>query len=133
MYPSHQIVFSCSPPESVYADYDKISHVISNLIGNAVKYSKEGSIVKVTSSANQKGIEIVVTDQGIGIKPQDLRHVFDRYFRADTERGAAGFGIGLYLCYEIIRLHEGKIWVESEVGKGSSFHFTLPGLIESKP
>ena len=126
MYPTHQIVFNCTSEASLFADYDKIGHVINNIIGNAVKYSKKGSQVTVSCSSNDTPIEVVITDHGFGIKPEDLKHIFDRYYRVDTTPGVSGFGIGLYLCHEIIRLHEGKIWAESEVGKGSAFHFSLP-------
>ena len=130
MYPTHKIIFSCSSSSSILADYDKIGHVITNLIANAAKYSKEGTEINVSCSSDQSQIEVVISDQGFGIKPQDLKHVFERYYRVDTHYGVSGFGIGLYLCYEIIKLHEGRIWVESEVGIGSDFHFSLPKLLE---
>jgi signal transduction histidine kinase len=73
-------------------------------------------------------VQISVSDEGIGIEPRDKEKLFERYYRAENSftRHTAGSGIGLYLCAEIIQRHEGKIWVNSQPGVGSTFHFSLP-------
>jgi PAS domain S-box-containing protein len=125
---SHQVVFA--PVESTYvnADWDKIGQVIHNLISNAVKYSPQGSTISITCVTVNGHANIRVQDEGMGIKPEDITKIFDRYYRVEGGHmfSIAGFGIGLYLCAEIIQRHKGKIWAESEFGKGSSFNFSLP-------
>jgi PAS domain S-box-containing protein len=112
----------------INADRDKIGSVVANLISNAVKYSPKGKEIKVECRLAKDHVEVSVKDEGMGIKEQDIPHVFDRYFRVETShtRHISGFGIGLYLSAEIVRQHGGKIWVESESGVGSTFYFSLP-------
>lgn len=112
----------------VDADPDKISLVLSNLISNAVKYSPKGRRVEVRCGVDGKMVVISVKDEGMGIKPQDIGQIFDRYYRVATNhtRHISGFGVGLYLSAEIIKQHNGTIWVESESGEGSTFYFSLP-------
>lgn len=114
----------------VFADRDKIANVLSNLLSNAVKYSPKGRYVEVNCKVMDKWVQVSVKDEGIGIMPADIRHLFKRYGRVKTEQteNISGFGIGLYLCAEVIRCHEGHIWVESEPGIGSTFYFDLPLL-----
>jgi len=125
---THKINMTKSGPVTVNADYDKISSVISNLIGNAVKYSPGRQSINVSCRSDADFVMVSVHDRGLGIAAQELTHVFDRYYRVNAEhtRHISGFGIGLYLSAEIIQNHGGRIWVESEQGKGSTFHFTLP-------
>jgi len=112
----------------INADRDKISHVLQNLISNATKYSPQGSKINVTCDTDNENLIVRVSDQGMGISEQDLGKVFDRYFRAEDSKLStiAGFGIGLYICNEIITRHGGQIWAESELGKGSTFTFSIP-------
>jgi len=125
---THQIEFSGCGELEVYADRDKISSVISNLLTNAVKYSPKGTLISCTCVATDQMATVSVKDEGIGLKPEDMERVFDRFFRVETNhtRHISGFGIGLYLSAEIIQRHDGKIWVESESGVGSTFYFSLP-------
>lgn len=125
---SHTISLSLCQPADVYADRDKINSVISNLISNAVKYSPKDTNIQVTCETAEHGITISVKDQGIGIHPADAGKIFDRYYRVESSntRHISGFGIGLYLSAEIIKRHNGKIWLDSEPGKGSTFYFSLP-------
>ena len=76
-------------------------------------------------------VQIGIKDEGMGIKTKDIPKLFDRFYRVESAhtKAISGFGIGLYLCAEFIQLHEGKIWVESESGKGSIFYFSIPGSI----
>lgn len=128
MISSHHIVFEPVVSVYVYADRDKIGHVMNNFISNAVKYSPQKSTVNVACITINGTAQLSVKDAGIGIKPEDIRNIFDRYYRVKSRQTQtiSGFGIGLYLCAEIINRHEGRIWVESEVGKGSTFCFSLP-------
>ncbi len=124
---SHQIIFSPVRDIFINADRDKIGQVVNNFISNAVKYSPNGSVIKVTCVKDGNKVEVCVEDQGMGIKPEDHARLFERYYRVKNQPSTiAGFGIGLYVCAEIIRRHKGKIWVESEIGKGSTFCFSLP-------
>lgn len=112
----------------VDADRDKISSVVTNLIGNAAKYSAKGKTITLSCERTNNEVYVTVQDQGIGIKQKDIGQIFERYFRVDNGdmRNVAGFGIGLYLSAEIIKQHHGRIWAESEPGHGSTFIFTLP-------
>jgi PAS domain S-box-containing protein len=124
---SHHIIFAPVEPCWIYADREKIGHVLENLISNAVKYSPLRSIIRVACIKVGGMAEIRVTDQGIGITKEDLPQLFEPYYRVEQGpvKHTSGFGIGLYLCREIIERHEGRIWVESEINKGSTFYFTL--------
>jgi signal transduction histidine kinase len=126
MNSSHTITFDCVASVEVTADRDKIGQVISNLVSNAAKYSKPNTTVRVACEAGQNLLKVSVSDEGMGIRPHDLKHIFERYYRADNHGNISGFGIGLYLCAEIIKRHQGRIWAESEVGEGSVFYFSLP-------
>lgn len=125
---SHTFVFDDVLPVTVDADREKIGSVVSNLLSNAVKYSPRGKLVTVSCTLQHNEVQVSVTDSGMGIRPRDLPRIFDRYYRSDSEhtRNISGFGVGLYLSAEIVRRHNGRIWAESEKGKGSTFYFTLP-------
>jgi len=125
---THTVSLARSGEIPVNADHDKISSVISNFVSNAVKYSPRGNLVEIGSRIEGNMAIVYVKDEGMGIKPQDLSQIFDRYYRVESNhtRHISGFGIGLYLCAEIINRHDGKIWAESESGVGSTFYFSLP-------
>jgi PAS domain S-box-containing protein len=125
---SHQVVFSPLNETWVNADRDKIGQVINNLVSNAVKYSPQGSKIQISCEAAGGRLVVKVKDQGIGISAEDQPRLFERYFRVKNSgyQNVAGFGIGLYLCAEIIKRHNGTIGVNSEMGKGSTFYFKLP-------
>jgi PAS domain S-box-containing protein len=129
VFPGSNIRFEAGEEISLNADSDKIGSVISNLIGNAIKYSDRGSPVTVSCNRQGGNVQVSVRDEGIGIDKEHTEKLFERYFRVETTdtRHISGFGIGLYVSSEVIRRHGGRIWVESEPGKGSTFHFTLPG------
>jgi signal transduction histidine kinase len=124
----HSFVFEPADAMPVFADREKIGSVVSNLLSNAVKYSPKGKIITVKCVVSDNEVQVQVQDEGMGISTQDLPHIFDRYYRAETVHGQhiAGFGVGLYLSAEIIQRHEGRIWAESTKGVGSVFSFTLP-------
>jgi two-component system sensor histidine kinase VicK len=125
---SHHIIFDPVLITFVDADRDKISQVINNLISNAVKYSPLGSTIQISCIRVEKNVQVSVKDQGMGVSAQDIKQVFNRYYRVEGSqmKSISGFGIGLYLSAEIVHRHGGHIWVESEVGKGSVFYFSLP-------
>jgi two-component system, OmpR family, sensor histidine kinase VicK len=126
MYSSHKINFAPVQETLVYADRDKIGQVITNLISNAVKYSKPSSTINIACITVNGFARISVVDEGIGIKKEVINRIFERYYRVENNNLISGFGIGLYLSAEIIERHQGKIWVESEPRKGSTFYFSLP-------
>ena len=125
---SHSLVFE--PVENIYltADKDKISQVVHNLVSNAVKYSPVGSTIRVSCTKVENTIQVCVSDKGMGIEPEHQKKIFKRFYRVKETQAhnIAGFGIGLYLCCEIIQQHGGRLWVQSELGEGSSFYFSLP-------
>ena len=125
---SHQIIFAPVVSTIVHADRDKIGQVITNLINNAVKYSPAGTRINVACLAVDGTARVSVKDEGMGISPEDKDLLFDRFYRVENKQmdNISGFGIGLYLCAEIIRRHDGKIWVESQPGEGSTFYFAIP-------
>lgn len=125
---SHKVIFAPVELTMVKADRDKIGQVINNLISNAVKYSPSNTTIHVSCVSKNGHAEFCVKDQGMGIKKEDQSKLFDRYYRVkgDHMKSISGFGIGLYLCAEIISHHKGKIWVNSEFGQGSTFCFSIP-------
>lgn len=124
---THRVVFAPVEMTWVFADREKIGHVLENLISNAVKYSPAKSLIQVACITLNDMAKVSVNDEGIGISNSDLPQVFEPYYRVDQGpvKHTSGFGIGLYLCREIIQRHEGYIWVESEAEKGSTFSFRL--------
>jgi two-component system, OmpR family, sensor histidine kinase VicK len=112
----------------VRADREKVESVITNLLSNAVKYSPKGSKITVICREDNDDVTISVRDRGIGINAGDMPHIFDRFYRIESQRtkDISGFGIGLYLSAEIVKLHGGRIWAESEYGEGSTFYISIP-------
>ncbi len=124
---THQIVTEFTQPAKVYADKDKISQVLNNLITNAVKYSSGQEKIIVSTKLKDKGIVVSVQDFGLGIEKEDHENVFEQFYRISGKRSTfPGLGIGLYIAREILKRQDGKIWVESELNKGSIFYFWLP-------
>jgi signal transduction histidine kinase len=115
-------------PLMARADAERIRQVLSNLLSNAVKYSPQGGEVRV--GVHQEGTEVVVwiRDQGMGISSEALPRLFNKFSRVDNRetREIGGTGLGLALVKEIVEGHQGRVWVESEVGQGSTFFFILP-------
>ncbi|TDQ08216.1 PAS domain-containing protein [Pedobacter metabolipauper] len=124
--PGHTVTIFADQAVDVFADYDKISNVVSNLLSNAVKYSPNSHEIEVHCIVKKNLVEVSVKDYGIGIETEDLNRLFERFYRVESNNSISGFGIGLYLSAEIIDRHNGKIWAESEPDKGSTFYFTLP-------
>ena len=116
--------------DQVNADKDMISQVIINFLSNAVKYTQDGGTISVQSEVNEADeiVRLTVTDSGVGIPPEDVEHVFDKFYRVEANKKyAKGTGLGLNLVQQIIeKVHDGKVFVTSTVGKGSTFGFELP-------
>jgi two-component system sensor histidine kinase VicK len=112
----------------VEADRYKISSVVTNFLSNAVKYSPLGANIEVNCVVENNDVRVNVTDHGMGVTEQSIPKIFERFYRVESKetKNIAGFGIGLYLCKEIVSYHDGQIGVESQPGKGSTFWFTLP-------
>jgi len=110
------------------ADADRLGRVVENLVGNAIKYSPEGGPVMVILSATHDEVLVAIRDQGIGIAPEDVPRLFDRFTQADmsSTRAFGGVGIGLFVANQIVAAHGGRIGVESTPGKGSTFTIHLP-------
>jgi PAS domain S-box-containing protein len=116
------------PDLNIYADFNMINTVVRNLLSNAIKYTSKDGIIKIHASQNNHETVFSIQDTGVGIKEQDI----DKIFRIDVQYSTlgtadeSGSGIGLILCKEFIERHNGKIWVESQLGKGSIFRVTIP-------
>lgn len=125
---SHKVIYHPVEHVMINADQDKIEQVLINFINNAVKYSPQGTSINVSAVEQDQYIRVCVKDEGMGIPAKDLPYIFDRFYRVDGEhlKSVKGFGIGLYLCREIIERHGGKLGVDSVVGAGSNFWFEIP-------
>lgn len=114
---------------SVYGDPDRLGQVVTNLLSNAVKFTDEAGQINIGARATTGGLEVFVRDDGIGIAPENLNKVFEKFLQVDsaaTRQRGGGTGLGLAICKEIVEHHKGKIWVKSEIGKGSTFFLTVP-------
>lgn len=109
----------------IRADRDRVLQVFGNLIGNALKFTPAGGQIVVRAEPADDSVRFSIADTGSGIDPDDLPHVFDRFWQAQRSR-TGGAGLGLAIARGIVAAHGGQMWVESEGGRGSTFHFTLP-------
>jgi signal transduction histidine kinase len=112
----------------IYADPERVYQVLFNLLDNAVRFTPSGGRVTLTASSRNGAIDVVVADTGPGIPPEHLPRLFERFYRVDRarSRGEGGTGIGLAIARSVVEAHGGRIWAESEPGKGSTFTFELP-------
>lgn len=110
----------------VPADKQMINEVVTNIIQNAIKFTPEGGKIKARTWIQDEMAMVNISDNGIGIGQEDLPHIFERFYKADKSRNTEGTGLGLAIARHIVQVHGGKIWVESEIGKGTTFTFTLP-------
>ena len=117
-----------TPTVPIVADRDRLSQVVTNLVTNAIKYSPDGSEVQVRLSQSDTQACIEVQDHGKGIADKQLPHIFDTFYRTPDAQASSkfGLGLGLAICKDIVERHGGRIWVESKVGKGSTFFVELP-------
>lgn len=121
----------CLPANlTVFADAGRLDQVLGNLIVNAIRHTPSGGQITLSGQAAPGAITILVRDNGEGISPDDLPHIFDRFWRGDrarTHRGGVGGGLGLAIARQLVQAHGGQIGVESELGQGATFTITLPG------
>jgi PAS domain S-box-containing protein len=129
-FKEHNISVNIQTPESIelFADELRLEEVFTNLFNNSVKYSPNGGTIFLNVTKNDSDVLVTLTDEGQGMNPEQLAHVFDEYYKADGSRhDFKSSGLGLPICRRIVEKHGGKIWVESDgIGKGSSFFFTIP-------
>jgi signal transduction histidine kinase len=113
-----------------------MSQVVVNLLSNAVKYTRPGGSVKIESNIDEAAsmIQVLITDTGVGIPEDEIGHVFDKYYRVETnKKQARGTGLGLNLVKQIVeKVHNGRVFVSSRVGEGSTFGFELPLAAKNK-
>ena len=128
MAKKQEIVLTSKASVNVFADRFRMYQVLTNLITNAIKYSKGEKQIKVRIKREADKVVVSVQDFGIGIAKEQQKKIFERLYQVQDDNGRTypGFGMGLYISKEIITRHKGAIWVESEKGKGSTFYFTLP-------
>jgi PAS domain S-box-containing protein len=125
----YQITYTGDHSLMVYADKYKIDQVLVNFVNNAVKYSPASLEIIIHAEKIPGFTKVSVTDRGWGIAPENIVKLFNRYYRIGTEHHyASGLGLGLYISSEIIKKHDGEIGVNSDIGKGSTFWFTLPDI-----
>jgi PAS domain S-box-containing protein len=122
------VKLSCDVPTDVPCvkiDHARLLQVLSNLVGNALKFTPEGGRITLRMEKKEREVVFSVSDTGIGIDPSEIDRVFDRFWQGKKSK-KAGAGLGLAICKAVVQAHGGRIWVESQEGKGSTFYFTLP-------
>ena len=110
----------------VLADQDRLQQVVVNILHNAIKYTPEGGRILVKARLAGQYLEYSVQDSGKGIPASDLPRIFERFYKVDKSRSSSGTGLGLAIAKHMVEAHRGRIWADSEEGKGSTFHFTIP-------
>ena len=125
---THQLLIEGRTAVQAFGDRDRIGQVLINLLTNAIKYSSEADMVLVCASKDEENAVVSVRDFGIGIAAAHHKQIFERFYQVTVpeEKTYPGLGMGLYICAEIIKRHQGRIWVESSKDHGSTFSFTLP-------
>jgi signal transduction histidine kinase len=124
----HHITNELQPSITVYGDQDRLGQVITNFITNGIKYSPQADKIIVKTVIDKDNVKLSVQDFGVGLSPVDQAKVFERFYRVggSKQNTYPGLGLGLYISSEIIRRHQGSVWVESKKAKGSTFCFSLP-------
>jgi two-component system sensor histidine kinase VicK len=125
-HPSYHIEVRGKAELTLSADKDKLMQVLTNYLTNAVKYSDGNTHIVVSIVMRDGSLVVAVADRGKGIPAKELPFVFNRFYRAEKTRNLEGLGIGLFLSRQIVEAHQGRTWVESIEGKGSTFYFSLP-------
>jgi PAS domain S-box-containing protein len=126
LQPAYNIVVKGNGNILVQGDRYRLIQVMTNYLGNGIKYSNGKTDVTLTMQHDENSVVVSVKDEGLGISKSQLPYIFDRFFRAEKTRNIEGMGLGLYLCRQIIGAHNGRVWAESEEGKGSTFYFSIP-------
>jgi two-component system phosphate regulon sensor histidine kinase PhoR len=110
----------------VLADAARVEQVVVNLLHNAIKFTPEGGSITVSATVQDQAVRFCVADSGIGVEQTDLPRIFERFYKVDRARATSGTGLGLAIARHLVEAHGGKIWAESEPGRGSAFSFTIP-------
>lgn len=113
---------------NIHADKSRLEQVLLNLVHNAVKFTKPGGEVDIEAESSESGVRFAVRDTGAGIPAESLSRIFERFYRVDRSRTGSGTGLGLSISKHIVEAHGGRIWAESEEGRGSVFYFAIPLL-----
>jgi two-component system CheB/CheR fusion protein len=125
--PTHKLIIENNADIKYHGDRLRLEQVFSNFLSNAIKYSPDADKIIISFGIKLDNIVVSITDFGIGIEKEDLKKIFNRFYRVDnTSMKFQGLGLGLYISSEIIKAHKGSFWIESELGKGSVFYFLLP-------
>lgn len=116
------------PLPPVWADADRLRQILTNCLSNAVKFSPQGGEIRIGACREGDHIKVWIADQGVGIQPEEIKNLFTKFYRVDNQetRDIGGTGLGLAIVREIVEAHQGRVWVESTAGVGSTFFFTLP-------
>jgi len=126
-----EIEFSSQIAENanlIFADHSQINRVFINLVGNALKFTAKQGKIKISAAKVDRWTQVDISDTGCGIPPEALESIFEEFYRVDNQinQEAKGTGLGLSLVKRIVEAHQGKIWVKSSLGAGSTFSFTIP-------
>ena len=127
LWSAKRITFEVDLPKLPYVNnLEMMDHLWTNLISNAIKFSHEDGRIFISAIRNADSIGVTIRDEGIGIGPSEIGHIFDKFYQADTAHSSAGNGLGLSLVHRIVQLSGGSIHVKSESGQGAEFTVTLP-------
>jgi PAS domain S-box-containing protein len=126
IYPGYTILKKNTPPVTLFADRDKLIQVLTNYLTNAIKYGDGNPTIEIDIQLEETLVTVSVKDYGRGIPIKDLPYIFNRFYRAEKTKSFEGLGLGLFLSRQIIEAHNGRTWVESREGNGSTFYFSLP-------
>jgi len=111
----------------LFMDKEKMEQVLNNILSNAVKYSPEGGVIRVVGEVSENCYQVSVEDRGIGMSPEQVKKIFDKFYRSDVSDSAPeGTGLGMTIVKYIVEAHQGKVWVDSGLGNGTAVRFTIP-------
>jgi signal transduction histidine kinase len=113
------------------ADSQRLIQILSNLLGNAIKFTPEQGTVTLRTKTSERHVEFIVCDTGPGIPNEQLPHIFEQYWQGNKRKGGAG--LGLFIVKGLVEAHNGRIWIQTTLGKGTEMHFTIPVSARSEP
>lgn len=123
---NHKIIFEGKTHTKIYGDKYRLEQVMNNILSNAIKYSPDADTILVKVYKDDNFVTASVTDYGMGIPANKAAHIFEKFYRTEESEKISGLGIGLYISYEIVKRHGGKLWFESKEGEGTTFYFSVP-------